>query len=121
MTTDKFPIAVFENHFETAAQEQAAPTHAHTPGPWRADLDLDGTLRSAENVPICQICDHNQSEANARLIAAAPDMLDALDRIDRIGNGINVNEDQKLTAYALLMKCGRIARAAIAKAEGRST
>lgn len=42
------------------------------------------------------------------------DLLAALNEIDRIGNGL---VDKAETAYASLMKCAAIARAAIAKAE----
>ena len=86
----------------------------HTPGPWRIDRgSKTGTARgisaSARNIvnfnglakPMS-----NETEANARLIAAAPDLLDALryvlDCIER-------NEISDMQP----------ARAAIAKAEGR--
>jgi hypothetical protein len=62
-----------------------ARTQEHTPGPWRVHdnglgefsvLACHETMRIA-SCSIGQISDH----ANARLIAAAPDLLDALERI----------------------------------------
>ena len=67
----------------------------HTPGPWQIGYDYDGSisvdsvnpvrinLTTAGTVVIADICEHKDaehfsSEANARLIAAAPEMLEAL-------------------------------------------
>ena len=94
----------------------------HTPGPWKtvarnypiADTgDYDGcweVLTGDPKKPIVQIWgDSDEDEANARLIAAAPDLLEAL----------------KDTLQLLEVYCGdfeegtrKQARAAIAKAEG---
>jgi len=55
----------------------------HTPGPWFLEpLDLiiyDGALPSSQAVAVAE-CRSNvgEQESNARLIAAAPDLLDAL-------------------------------------------
>lgn len=65
-------------------------TQQHTPGPWYcADLMHDG--RSVVVIQSASINEDNyvgevdvedaQGEANARLIAAAPDLLDALEAI----------------------------------------
>ena len=70
-------------------------THAHTPGPWychtRGYVGLvSGIVRDAENWPVadCRYTEEGQEriaprskqeiDANARLIAAAPEMLDML-------------------------------------------
>ncbi len=59
----------------------------HTPGPWRAEIDnrMDMRVESHRTVAHLPIPyparDHSRDDemkANARLIAAAPDMLDAL-------------------------------------------
>ena len=86
----------------------------HTPGPWLIEPDAEG-----EEGFFSIWCDFNGSgaelagrigeEANARLIAAAPDMLAALDEISRkYSNGASADT------------LAWIARAATAKAEGRS-
>ena len=102
---------------------------AHTPGPWNVTdnswetstvYDEDG--RPVALCPIDERCDEeNQQtyerikEANALLIAAAPDLLEALHRImDYAHTGaavrdIDTSEQPEFVA----------ARAAIAKAEGR--
>jgi hypothetical protein len=84
----------------------------HTPGPWTIADDMRGIgnarvagVLDANGIGVANCGSHG--EANARLIAAAPDMLDALytllDAID--GNRITVGD------------CNQ-ARAAIAKATG---
>ena len=67
----------------------------HTPGPWKydgdgfdscsaADCGTEGyTVMDDDCFPICQIddrIDDDECEANARLIAAAPELLDALQK-----------------------------------------
>jgi len=51
---------------------------AHTPGPWRVQVMANGEglicVLPASNLAVADCCDM----ADARLIAAAPDMLDAL-------------------------------------------
>jgi hypothetical protein len=52
--------------------------HTHTPGPWRIDSKTrfgDYTIAAGESVKTCEFIAKTQSEANARLIAAAPDLL----------------------------------------------
>ena len=55
-----------------------APTLTHTPGPWKAPASQFGYVMAIDNygnpVTVCSA----RSEADARLIAAAPDMLHAL-------------------------------------------
>jgi hypothetical protein len=89
----------------------------HTPGPWaldgegpelatvwapeRPNIEITAPARSRFNEPSDDEC-----AANARLIAAAPDLLTALrDLLDGDGN---------------LLKAMDRARTALAKAEGRS-
>lgn len=88
---------------------------SHTPGPW----DCDGTEIYAEHLPICtahrarlddegNYMSNAEANANAALIAAAPEMLAALRRIEhkwRCGDG----------AFSV----GELCRQVIAKAEGR--
>jgi hypothetical protein len=56
----------------------------HTPGPWILDTSHRATREGitiwSEDVIIADVVDdqHNNKEANARLISAAPEMLNAL-------------------------------------------
>ena len=84
----------------------------HTKGPWEAAdrgdySDLDGSSRvilgDDRRIAIVQHKGDEEDEANARLIAAAPDMLEALEEIRRM--------------WGLIWMPGR-AREAIAKARG---
>lgn len=62
----------------------------HTPGPWAVDLDLSkvplrqdtATVYDSEENSIADLY-HGRIEANAHLIAAAPDLLTLLDELDR--------------------------------------
>ena len=83
----------------------------HTPGPWIADgaqiFTSDTNVAQANGYRI----DRETVAANARLIAAAPELLEALQKIagntyDEWTNGADA---------------ARIARAAIAKATGENT
>jgi hypothetical protein len=87
----------------------------HTPGPWRADCGGSGNQRGGFSVTAANdgvvICGRmgwphcaDESEANARLIAAAPDLLAACKAL----------VEGEYDAPVMPM-----ARAAIAKAEGR--
>lgn len=103
---------------------------SHTPGPWMVagpsfgdplpryttcvvtEEDDDG-----EVVDICEfpVSDYDeQNEANARLIAAAPDMLEALEAIVK---SLADQDDEGMIEHAQQMID---ARAAIAKAKGKA-
>lgn len=89
-------------------------TLKHTPAPWLVD-EVDCMVYGANNLRVADCtCDDQEEmtddamEANARLIAAAPELLEALERIANNGAPYdNCYEDLK-----------NVARAAIAKAEG---
>lgn len=100
-------------------------TRKHTPGPWAVEDPIGGELSIVEAskpthewkfiaaIYLRQGNDpdefpHAVSKANARLIAAAPDLLAALHKIVSDGD------------YTAPEEMKRIARAAIAKAEGQS-
>jgi hypothetical protein len=91
----------------------------HTPGPWHTDgfvtkdLDIispDGRIAMID----CDDCDADTLEANARLIAAAPDLLDALLSIAEHAREFADLEDSETMVARMTDK----ARAAIAKATG---
>jgi hypothetical protein len=89
---------------------------SHTPGPWETGRNMHGfdstysgpTIYSADHLMIAETLGgmpDEQVAANARLIAAAPDLLSALREIAAF--------DPHPTAQAVALR-------AIAKAEGRS-
>lgn len=103
----------------------------HTPAPWvvyKGAMNMDGGLNpffrgivallkhSGEDDDVCVILDRNESahdyEANACLIAAAPDLLEALQHIIEHGGATDVPSCEGCT------KGRRLALAAIAKATG---
>lgn len=106
----------------------------HTPGPWKFRQPLHDKMRGLPVRTLEVLAEQNgiykpyvadvrsldaegndNTEANARLIAAAPDMLDALEAI--LGEALLDADDGELA----LIACEAIrsnARAAIAKAKG---
>ena len=85
----------------------------HTPGPWQ--IGYPGVKSQGNYIADCDVSyvfPDDEKRANARLIAAAPDLLAALERclpfVDRIR--ANSGGDGNLTALT--------ARAAIAAAKG---
>ncbi len=106
----------------------------HTPGPWittptfshvfRNEGEHDGVICAMprNDSPIQWVCDPASLEnsANARLIAAAPDLLEALKEvIQSVENwacACEINGEGKNNAAAVYV---RNARQAIAKAEGK--
>lgn len=97
----------------------------HTPGPWAYDADSKEVFASAEQYGCGWIAlvEGNDSDdqplaaemqaANARLIAAAPELLAALKELVDYDDGSNEPGE---FGYEILQRC----KAAIAKAEGRS-
>ena len=92
----------------------------HTPGPWKQSLPDECWIIAADGTDIAEtIGDYDDEnvwpvmEANARLIAAAPDLLEALKRIMPYANtGASVQD-----VYTSEQPEFIAARAAIAKAE----
>ncbi|MEM9469981.1 MAG: hypothetical protein AAF988_07440 [Pseudomonadota bacterium] len=78
----------------------------HTPGPWYNCHNIE---ISKDDLPICSLPKNDWREANARLIAAAPEMYEALQRLIIAGRGATSISDP---AY-------RYAEKIIAKAEGK--
>ena len=86
----------------------------HTPGPWEAVtdtvIDRNGT-RVALIPAIGKAFERGEARGNARLIAAAPDMLAALQTtLDKIEKGVIVSTDPSIDIVTQI-------RAAIARAE----
>ena len=90
----------------------------YTPGPWRAAAKMV----SVDSVPIAEtiagrLIDYHEAEANARLMAAAPDLLAALEvalnDFDTWGEVWQSDDDDGVNFPAV-----NAIRAAIAKARG---
>lgn len=112
----------------------------HTPGPWRQskgelgyetfDILADGGDIYVHNLGIATVVDPRFSDpdlgtvaldretcnANARLIAAAPELLEACKEIDAIGADVPWNTASVNFVLNKLMQCREIARAANEKA-----
>jgi len=86
---------------------------SHTPGPWEVFESHTGIyiLDSAEQAAVCKLEWCLEAEANARLIAAAPELLDALKRLCSKFGVDDSGTPRDWTEW-------REARAVIAKAEG---
>ncbi len=106
----------------------------HTPGPWSRDRERDGRfrdesagVRGPDNNFIAAAFDFNRTdrddevEANARLIAAAPELLVAVELaqwlLDRVAGWDG--DGEPITKFAARLH-GDTMRVAIAKAEGRT-
>lgn len=99
----------------------------HTPGPWRyTSRNVDNKANWASRIPfaievehgaavapIADICDQPQAEENARLIAAAPDLLFALKACAAVCAGEVMDKKGLINALEL-------ASSAIRKATGEA-
>ena len=86
---------------------------SHTPGPWEVFESHTGhwVMDSAEQGAVCKLEWCLEAEANARLIASAPEMLSVLKRLcSKFGTCCDG------APWSALQE----ARAAIAKAEGKA-
>jgi hypothetical protein len=107
----------------------------HTPGPWRAQLregyveqwEVDGqwevVATGETELWIADAASHiGCDEANARLIAAAPELLEALEHLAAIaGTGLLHRQSlDKQGMVELFEEARAAARAAIAKAKGET-
>lgn len=101
----------------------------HTPGPWTLKFESDGFTVTAEtgygNERIALVSedtgDFNEreadmGEANARLIAAAPALLDVLEEIHQRLD--YVDQTPSANSFHHVLECRDIAQAAIAQAKG---
>lgn len=110
-------------------------TAKHTAGPWRVGEMCGGTIHiEADTTPrhvtvgrVHVFGIHAEAEANARLIAAAPDLLQAAKDLDRMYHDIDwqMSEERRFNEntggnYTALAHYHDQLNAAIAKAEGRS-
>lgn len=91
-------------------------TSKHTPGPWRLDpcWDIIGNTDQGTGV-VCDVThgayfQPGEAEANGRLIAAAPELLDALQAVLKLEPPLQSKKE---------MAAWNRVRRSIAKAEGR--
>ena len=99
-------------------------TAQHTPGPWHSEgypryvgptvVSPDGPVCAISTGPLDRTLPRMPAAANARLIAAAPDMLNLLTAADRLDELTGEN----LAVYARTFAA--LARAAIARATGEN-
>lgn len=95
-------------------------TTTHTPGDWNAEYcgrDTIKVIKTSDNRRIATVKvtkTYEMDEANARLMAAAPELLDALIMfVDQYANGIDGNDSERESRPEVIA-----ARAAIKKARG---
>jgi hypothetical protein len=97
------------------------PEHKYTPGPWEIQKADDAyCIASIGNLvimPAVGKVKHDNSEADARLIAAAPELLDACTALIDYDESAEDGDVSMIMAYA---KATRLARKAIAKATGQA-
>ena len=92
---------------------------AHTPGPWAQDVygsinDKTGNTIRVEGLALSS---GSEAKANARLIAAAPELLEALKEYIAAGeNSVTATDD--VAAMIRFGEADKAARSAIAKATG---
>lgn len=94
----------------------------HTPGPWKVDSGSEGgtVIRDATGFEICEPWHFliSAGQANARLIAAAPELLEAcLGACNPTGHTDQCMENRSIGVPHCSKVCQRL-RAAIAKATG---
>jgi|SRR6185369_10158918 len=83
----------------------------HTPGPWAVNRSGNRIMVDTRMETICQA----NGVANARLIAAAPELLEALQQV--IAWNMTASTERDWTSYRLAMI--EQVRAAIARAQGK--
>lgn len=97
----------------------------HTPGPWNQGSSIVGkkcVWQSGNKEPFSGMGEDNlwidcNTEEDARLVSAAPDMLDALETFAEYQNAMDGGDD--VSGTLIYAEFSRMARAAIAKATGK--
>ena len=91
------------------------PPARPTPGPWTIIINADDRRTCYRIGSQPYSAGHAEDEANAQLIAAAPELLDALDAITRC---VSMAGPAGTTAYLISEERMQKARAALARARG---
>ena len=104
-------------------------TPAHTPGPWHSEcypryvgptvVSPDGPVCAISTGPLDRTLPRMPAAANARLIAAAPELLAALEStLDTLDEGAAMPGPEHAVFRRHCQLCAAQARAALAKATG---
>ena len=121
LEVDQAQLALFREGIDRYESEETpvqVPRVAHTPGPWSVEevKDLDGTVLFhviyAPDGKHLSSTWGNPHLGNARLIAAAPDLLEALQQALLLIETDEMTHGRKFVA-------GNVAREAIARATGQ--
>lgn len=94
----------------------------HTPGPWRAEVNAMGDKLCIWSgaYPVAIVRDAHEQSANARLIAAAPELLEVLKMAQReLHTTKSMLRAAKVPGTATTQMVIEQCDAAIAKAEGK--
>jgi hypothetical protein len=113
----------------TTSSAEPRPKQEHTPGPWAVSMS-DPTLVYSKKPEgtgrwVCSSISHpvrnREDEANARLIAAAPDLLAAAKRAEyELRDAVHIFKLDGMTSFAKAAEqAADFASKAIARAEGR--
>lgn len=101
----------------------------HTPGPWKKyDSAFPQFFVTTDGKDICKVSSEDvsmlEAEANARLIAAAPDLIEALEKMVEYAHQYSGRERSQSAAMEIvetpISDDVAAARAAIAKARGEA-
>ena len=103
--------AIARGEAQAITEVPASPRPAHTPGPWY--LNPPGWVVQSTGDIVTRVECSNNKEADARLIASAPELIEALERISTA-----YDETLRHPIAAPLLQAIYGARAAIAKARG---
>jgi hypothetical protein len=96
----------------------------HTPGPWLWQHwpdDVDPVAEASTLGTIATLQATDEGQANARLIAAAPELLAALQALHANMHAQNLDNEMERTTEASYQKAMRDAAAAVAKAVGSAS
>lgn len=96
------------------ARENIEKRTTHTPGPWKvyAPRNDDVWVIAAHPICRCSMAATTETKANARLISAAPDLLEAAEARLNEWHSLSVNMERKEPESV------KLARSAISKAKG---
>lgn len=110
------------------SNQVTAPAAGHTPGPWTIEAGEEYAVRGANKQIVFLIGDNRRAipmGQDGRLIAAAPELLGALQQLEWAHSHLLADRgcvESILSEERLedVIRSGEIARAAIAKAKGTS-
>ena len=96
----------------------------HTPGPWKVKVDQYNAhaIKGPDGKSVASVIQRRPEVSdNARLIAAAPDMLEVLKALILLSTETDSERSREWTLFQKLLQesdVGHMVRAVVAKAEG---